>query len=226
MLINTFHKSLRTLANIGQSQYYPPEDIDIHINNALKAMYAVDYEHFEATQEITDTLGYYKAVSEPIELTDGIVDTPADLYHLTGVEAIMSDDSRVPCETLADSYWFGRKHSKSFAPSEEYPIARQIGLKQIEILPVAVEAEGEQAAIIGVKSVVLLYLRKPDEAKYDYVVNPSGTGWTFNAAGSIEVDYPEIRHNKIQDKALLLLGIALRDNTLIGGESIREKGNQ
>lgn len=226
MNIDVFHKSLRTLANIGQGQYYPPEDIDIHINNALKAVYAQDYKHFEATQEITDTLGYYKATSDPIELVDGIIEAPADLYHLTGVEAIMSDDSRVSCETLADSYWFNRKHSKSFAPSIEYPIARQIGLEQIEALPVAVEEEFEVPAVIGIKSVILLYLRKPDEAKYAYVVNPSGTGWTFNAAGSIEVDYPEIRHNKIQDKALLLLGIALRDNTLIGGESIREKGSK
>ena len=226
MLINEFHNSLRSLLNIGQGQYFPPEDIDLHINNAVLAMYGEDYKHFEATQEITDTLGYYKTESAPLPIVDGFIELPANFNYLTAIEAVMTDGSKASVEELKDSEFLTRKHSTAFAPSIIYPTGRQVGLKKIEALPLPVAASEGVPAVVGIASIIIYYLRKPQKAIYGYTPNAGGTGWVYDVGKSIQVDYPETKHNKIQDKAQLLLGIALRDNTLISGENIRKKGNQ
>lgn len=215
MKINEFHDSARQLLNIGQSQYYSPEDIDAQLNNAITDLWRQEYKHFEATQEISDTLGFYKTISDPIVLNANKQgDLPGNLYHITGAEAILEDDSRVELEILKDGYWLKRKNSKGFGPSEVYPIGRQIGSKKVEALPATV------------KSVIIFYLRKPATAKYGYSINPDGTSWVFDSGASVEVDWPEVGHTMIQDKLIGLLGLSLRDPDLIRHESIRKQQNQ
>lgn len=220
MRIDQFHNNLRELANIGQSQYMPPETIDLQINNAVKDLFSQEYKHFEATQEITDTLGFYKKKSAVLPLDgEGKATLPADFYHLTGVDVILNDDTLRELEMLSDAHWPKRRFSLSYAPSDLWPIGRQIGANVIEALPLA--AEG----VSGVKSITIYYLRKPADAVYGYVPTGSGTGWTFQQGSSVQVDWPEVGHNRIQDKALSTLGVLLRDNTLIANETIKKQQN-
>lgn len=228
MKIDEFHDNIRTLANIGQSQYMPPETIDLQINNGLKDLFREQYKHFEATQEISDTLGFYKNKSGSINVSAGTgqATLPSDFYHLTGIDVIMDDDSVVECEVLTDSHWPKRKYSEAYAPSPRFPIARQIGASKIEVLPLPVAAVGETPAIVGAKSVVIYYLRRPADAIYGYIVNPAGTGWIFQQGSSEEVDWPEIDHTRVQDKAVVNVGVILRDRVLIGNESVKKTLNQ
>lgn len=215
MKINEFHNSARQLMNIGQGQYMPPEDIDLQINNAINDFFRQEYKHFEATQEISDTLGFYKTYTDPIDLdVDQLADIPEDLHYITGVEGYLEDDTIVEIEVLKDGHWLKRKHSKGFGPSSVYPIARQIGSLKLEALPVTI------------KKVKIYYLRKPAVAKYNYTVDGSGTGFIYNETGSVQVDYPSIGHPQIQDKTLTLLGLALRDEPLMRNESVRKQLNE
>lgn len=226
MRIDEFHDNIRSLANIGQSQYMPPETIDLQINNAIKDLFRQQYKHFEATQEISDTLGFYKKKSDPIAVTAGQSDLPSDFYHLTGIDVIMDDDSVVECEVLTDAHWPKRKYSEAYAPSTRFPIARQIGASKIEVLPIPVAAEGENPAIVGAKSVVIYYLRRPADAVYGYTINATQTGWTFEQGSSVEVDWPEIDHTRVQNKAIGSVGVLLRDNILIGTETVEKNQNE
>lgn len=214
MTIEDLHLSIRELLNIGQSQYYSPEVIDIQINTAIKDLYRQEYAEFESTQKITDKLGFYKTFTTPIGLDENNqADLPGDFYHLTGLEVVFNDDSVKNCETLKDGHWFKRKQSVAFAPSNEYPIARQIGSSKIEVLP-------ESAA-----KVIMYYLRRPAVAKFGYTVNESGTGWIYDVAKSTQVDWVEIDHPRIQDKVLGLLGLSLRDDDLVRHESVKKNQN-
>lgn len=221
MRIDQFHNNLRELANIGQSQYMPPETLDLQINNAVKDLFKQEYKHFEATQEITDTLGFYKKKSAVLAVDgEGQATLPADFYHLTGADAILTNDTRRELEVLVDAHWPKRKFSSAFAPSDLWPIGRQIGANVIEVLPLP--AEG----VSGVKSVVVYYLRKPADAIYGYVPTGSGTGWTYQQGSSVQVDWPEVGHNEIQAKALHSLGVLLRDTILIGNEGVKTQLNE
>ncbi len=215
MTIQEFHLSARQLMNIGQGQHMPPEDIDLPLNNAIETFFRQEYKHFEATQEISDTLGFYKKSTVPLTL-DGSqqADIPTDLHHITGMEGYLEDDSVVEIEMLKDGYWLKRKHSDGFAPSVVYPIGRQIGSLKVEVLPAEI------------KKVKIYYLRKPAVAKYAYVVEPSGAGWIYDENNSTQVDYPDIGHAQIQDKLLTYLGLMLRDDNLIRNELVRKQQNE
>ena len=215
MTIQEFHNSARQLMNIGQSQYMSPEDIDLQLNNAINAFFRQEYKHFEATQEISDTLGFYKKVTAPITLDVNLqADIPGDLHHLTGMEGYLENDAIIEIEVLKDGYFLKRKHSKGFGPSTDYPIGRQMGSLKVEALPVEI------------KKVKLYYLRKPVTAKYAYTVDPSGTGFIYNEAGSTHVDYPSIGHTQIQDKLIEFLGLFLRDNDMMRNGLIRKQQNE
>ena len=215
MTIKEFHDNIRLIANIGQSQYFSPEDLDLMINNAIKKFYEQEYAHFEATQKISDTLGFFKSISAaPVTLdANGMANLPTDMYHLSSVEAILEDNSRGSIELIKDSAWLNRKHSAGFAPSTDYPIARQIGMSKIEVAPIGTG---------NVKEIIMYYLRSPATAKYGYTPNASGTGWTYVEGDSTQVDWPEISHNSVMDKALGFVGTALRDRTLIGSETVQK----
>lgn len=215
MTIQEFHLSARQLMNIGQGQYMPPEDIDLPLNNAIETFFRQEYKHFEATQEISDTLGFYKKSTDPLIL-DGSrqADIPTDLHHITGMEGYLEDDSVVEIEVLKDGHWLKRKHSHGFAPSAVYPIGRQIGSLKVEALPTEI------------KKVKIYYLRKPAVAKYAYVVEGSGAGWIYDENNSTQVDYPSIGHAQIQDKLLTYLGLTLRDDNLIRNELVRKQQNE
>lgn len=214
MTILDFHTSIRELVNIGQGQYYPPETIDIHINTSLKDLYRQEYQHFEATQQITDTLGFYKKTSGLIVLVNGEGDLPTDYYHITGAESLDSQDNARPCEVLKDAHWTNRKHSAGFAPSTEYPIARQSGSAKIEALP------------SSIAKLRIFYLRRPATAKYAYTVSASGTGFVYDEGNSVQIDWPEIDHPRIQLKVLGLLGLSLRDPDLMRNENIAKSQNE
>lgn len=226
MTIKEFHDSIRELANIGQSQYFTPEVLDGFINDAVTDMFRQEYRHFEATQEISDTLGYYKVESSPLALDESSQAVlPANLYHITALEGILTDTKRASCEQLTDSEFLGRKHSFAFAPSLLYPIARLIGSSKIEALPVQVK-EGAEVTTEGVTKLVVFYLREPATAKFGYTVNSEGTGWVYKASTSTQVDWPKISHTAIRDKAIGLVGTTLRDRTLIQNESVRKNQNE
>lgn len=203
MTIQELHDSLRELVNIGQGQYYPPEVIDTQINTSIKQLYKIQYDHFEATQEITSTLGVYKTTSALLAVTNGFADLPADLYHLNSVLTSLSGLSEREAEQLTDAEWYARKTSSGFAPSVEYPVIRQEGITKIEVLPTTLN----EARV--------LYLRKPATAKYAYTVSESGTGIVYDESNSVQIDWPEVDHPLIQDLALKLLGKALRDDFLM-----------
>ena len=215
MTIKQFHDSARQMMNIGQGQYYPPEDLDLALNNAINGFYNQEYKHFEATQYISDTLGFFKKVTDPITLdSNNQGDIPTDLHHITGAEVILDNDDRIECEVLKDAYWLKRKHSKAFPPSDEYPIARQVGSLKVEVLPA------------NAKSIILMYLKKPAIAVYGYDVDAGGSGWVYNQAKSVEVDWPSIAHTDILNKMVSILGIGLRDPDLIRTETVRRQQNE
>lgn len=226
MTIEEFHNSLRELINIGQAQYYPPESIDVWINDAISDKFRKAYKHFEASQKITDTLGFYKAVSTALELdVASQAAIPADLFHVTNIEAVMTDGAKVGCELVTDSEFLIRKNSKAFAPSLIYPICRLIGTSKIEVYPIQI-VDQQVVTTEGATHVILYYLREPLKAKYAYEVNPAGTGWIYDESGSTDVDWPTIDHPLIRDTALVYAGIALRDQALVGSKTVKMNQNE
>lgn len=225
MTIKEFHDSIRQFLNIGQSQYYSPEDIDLQINNAIQDFYRKEYSHFEANQEITDTLGFFK-MSETLTLEDGFFDLPDNWVYTTELIAALSDNTEAQLEQVPDSEWGKRLSSKAFPPDLEFPIARYAGNKKIEAKPLYVAAQSGGEKTDGVQKIELLYLRKPLKAKYGYDTSSDGTSFVYSSGESVQVDYPEIDHPRIMTRALKYLGISVKDEVAIQAPQIVESNSE
>ena len=206
-MIREMHENIREQLNIGQAQYFPPEAIDSAINSAINKLFNQEIKHFEANNIITHSIGHYKTKSATaVPVTDGVSTIDSDYMYLTDIQVTLSNDSVTFCEILKDSEWSARVDSEAFAPSNRHPVARIIGGGKVEFLPSTV------------KSARYYYLRKPAVAKYGYTVN--GTSIIYDPNTTVEIDWPAISHDKIQDKAIGFLATVLRDQFLAQKESL------
>lgn len=215
MTIQQFHSRIRDYLNPGQGRYFTPATIDGAIQDAIDDFFRQDYKHFEETQEITDTLGYFKTPAQ-IQVSNGNIDLPADLHHVTDLEAVLSDGSKAPLIEIKDGMWAQRKNSVGYPPTAAYPICRQFGRK-LEVLPVS--------GAVVVSSVNVLYLRKPATVKFNYT-EASGYGFVFVAAGSVDPDWPSIDHTRLLMKALGYLGIPVDNRVALQAEQVKQISNQ
>ena len=209
MTIKEFHDSIRTMLNIGQAQHYTPEQIDAQIHNAVMDLYRKEYEHFESSMKISDKLGYFKS-NELLTLDENNqASLPEDYMHMQSpvFDAIFVS-SEYSGKILKTSVYNKRKNSVAFAPSLSYPLGCLVGDRKIEVLPTSMTKAR------------IYYLRKPVACKYAYSISQDGYSFVYDESNSVQIDWPEIDHPKIQNKVLTYLGISLRDGALGNQERI------
>jgi hypothetical protein len=216
MTIDQMHDNIRDLINPGQGRYFDPPTIDSAINMAVLDRFKEEYTRFEETQEITDTLGFFKSDPTPLSLTSGIATLPSDFVHLTDIEAVINDGSVSPISIVNDASWSLKKDSAGFPPTALYPVGRQ-SQKKIQVLPLPA------SGVHGVASIVIYYIRKPLDALYNYTIVDGGYGFAFNATGSRNVEWPDVDHNRIILKAIGYLGLPIQNQTKITSEEIKKR---
>jgi len=190
----------------GTKRYFTPEQRDRARNLAVEELYQEDYDVFEDTQKITDTLGHYKT---RCTLTyKSIIYLPDDHHFTTGLSGIKSGIEK-QIKVIDDSRWALRKSSKLLPITDDNPIANTFE-KVIEVLPATLD------------SVKVYYLRKPLESKWGYTisVNDNRTP-VFSEDKSIHVDYPRIGMQKLALKALEYLGMASKDQVAMNAENLK-----
>lgn len=213
MTVEEFHIDIRTTLNEGQGRYFSPLQIDSAINKGILDHFKDEYRMFEETQEITDTLGFFKSYSQQT-VASGQVTIPADFHHITELEAVLSDNTVKPLTLIKDGEWARKKDSKGFPANALYPVGRQNSNK-IDVLPLTA------TGIVGVSKVNIYYLRKPAVAKFNFTEAGGNYGFVYNNSGSVQVDWPSIDHNRILLKALGYLGIPIQNQVVIQSEQIK-----
>lgn len=211
MTIEEFHIDVRRSLNPGQGRYFTPLEIDSAINKSILDHFKDDYKRYEETQEITDTLGFFKKFIQ-IDVVSGSITFPDDFIHTSEIEAVLSDSSTRPFVEIKDSSWSRRKNSKGFGPTPLFPMCRQYENK-MEVLPIS--------GPVVVSKVNLWYLRRPAVAKYNFD-EVMGYGFAYKDSGSVQVDWPEIDHSRILLKALGYLGIPTQNTMSIQAEQIKK----
>lgn len=220
MEINEMHSSIKEQLGLGQSLSLSPEEIDRQINKAISDMFLQEYAHFEATQEITDTLGYFKKKEDKDADPNGLIDYPSDYHFVTGTQALITDTNIRPLDLVPDSEWAHKVVSKGFPPTAEYPIGRYIGENKLEVRPIkTTDAE-------GVTKVRFFYLKKPAIAKFGYTISSDGKSYVYAAGSSVQIDFPDISHAEIERKALAYLSINVGNPMAAQVEQIKKVTNK
>lgn len=158
------------------------------------------------TQRIHDDLRKFKikfAVTTNVT-TSGALAIPNDYLHFINLFLIYSDDTNgqqyAPVKIINESDLASRLDSQILKPSTANPIC-VIGNASIQVYPSNTFA-GE-----------FNYLKRPSKPKFNYTT--SGRQTTYSSNGSFDLEWADDCVSDIINKALVILGARLNDETVV-----------
>lgn len=206
--IQRAHIDINTLLPSSDSRYFSPEEVDSAINSAILALFNQQYKVFGETQRISDDLARFKT-TVPLPLTPvggaGVAQFPEQhIYTLSVyVTKIGAIDVIKRLRMVEEQFIAQYIDSEAFAPGEDNAICRLIG-QTIHVYPNTITEIG------------MTYFRKPNLAKFAYTYTGLlGNIPVYDPINSIQLDYSDAAYNQIIEKALTVLGVAQKDNTLM-----------
>jgi hypothetical protein len=135
---------------------------------------------------------------------NGVVALPSDYFHIVNLILTYSDAANgqqyAPVKIINENELAQRLDSQILKPTQERPIC-VIGATSIQVYP-SVAFAGEFS-----------YLKRPAKPKYNYTV--SGRQQIFNPTGSQDLEWPDDCTADIINKALVILGARVNDDTVV-----------
>lgn len=207
--IERAHYEINLLLPSSDSRYFSPEEIDAAINLAVTDLFNQQYKVFGETMRISNDLARYKTTS-PIVLSAGAGAVPsAHVYTLNIIATklgttVVTRKVRIIEEQFLSQYI----DSEAFGPDENNVIARFVG-NNVQVYP---------STFTEIK---ITYFRKPILAKFAYTYTGLlGNIPVYDPINSVQIDYSDIAYNQIIQKALLYLGVAQKDQTLMAQQTV------
>ena len=213
--IERAHYDINLLLPSSDNRYFTPEEVDSAISMAITDLFNQQYKVFGETLRISDQLARFKTTST-IVVSGGIAVVPtAHIYTLNIVGTKLGTTAVTKKVRIVEEQFISQYiDSEAFAPTENDVIARFLGAN-VQIYPVTIT------------EIRMTYFRKPINAKFAYTY----TGVlqnipVYDPINSVQIDYSDIAYNQIIEKALLYLGIAQKDQTLMSEQQIIRQQNQ
>ena len=213
--IQKAHYDINLLLPSSDNRYFSPEEIDSAINMAITDLFNQQYKAFGETLRISDQLARFKTTTT-IPVSGGIASVPsAHIYTLNIIGTKLGTTSVLKKVRIVEEQFISQYiDSEAFAPTENDVIARFLG-SDVQIYPVTIT------------EIRMTYFRKPIMAKFAYTyTGVFGNIPVYDPINSVQIDYSDIVYNQIIQKALLYLGIAQKDQTLMSEQQIIRQQNQ
>ena len=111
------------------------------------------------------------------------------------------DTRWIPVTVVSENERWAYLQSSLRKPSKEYPICTFMGNDIIQFYP------------LDVRNALLTYIRYPQTAKWNYFLDPDGFP-NYQAAGSTNIELPEICADEMAATLLNRVGISIREGAL------------
>lgn len=205
--INDLYVSVRHFANKEQRGFISPTQFNDFAARAVMESFMQKSLVFQSSQKISDDLRpFIKAVTVDVD-SEGKLPYPEDYVHLSSVKYIRvvqvgGKTKKIPVELIpVDDNEIGyRLNSSIVAPDKEFPIMAYYDT-YIKVYPE------------DLKRVELTYLRQPVTPVWAFTtVNGRPV---YDAANSVDIEFPKEMHNELMVKILSYVGINLREGELI-----------
>jgi hypothetical protein len=216
ILIKDAHDFIRSIIKKNKGGFVSPGDIDIAINRGVSDwMSAViykykrtgkfDYDHLFVKKKaytVTSSTG-----TQAISATDY---TEALTVYMKGTDQVVREGTIYSWDEFLEI-----QNSSILAPEPNFPVATiflsESNVPTIQFAPVPVSGSYEYT---------LMYMRKPTKAVYNYTT--SNGNITYNATGSIDIDIDDRYFSDIATRALMYLGISLKDGDVASTEAAKD----
>ena len=219
--IKDAHDFIRTIIKKNKGGFVSPGDIDRAVNRGVSDwMSAViykykrtgkfDYDHMfvkKKTYTVTPSTG-----SQAISLTDYV---EALTVYLKGTDQVVREGTIYSWDEFLEV-----QNSSILVPDQSFPVATifvsEAGTPTIQFQPVPLSGSYEYT---------LMYMRKPVKAFYAYTTDNKGN-IVFNQTDSVDIDIDDRYFTDIVTRALMYLGISLRDGDIASSEAMKDNNQR
>ena len=216
ILIKDAHDFIRSIIKKNKAGFVRPGDIDIAINRGVsdwmsaviykyKTTGKFDYDHLFVKRKaytVSSSTG-----TQAIGITDYV---EALTVYMKGTDQVTREGTVYSWDEFLEV-----QNSAILTPDQNFPASTifvsEAGVQSIQFLPVPVSGSYEYT---------LVYMRKPVKAVYAYTT--SGGNITYNPTGSVDIDIDDRYFSDIATRALMYLGISLKDGDIASTEAMKD----
>jgi hypothetical protein len=225
--INDAHQFIRQILKKNKGGFVAPPEIDRAINRGVSDWISAVINKYHRTGKFEYDHLLVKRANFTVSSSTGVqsISTQAADY-IEALTVYITVPGGTPVEGTIYSWdeFLEVQNSKIVAPDESYPAATiyivsesSVDVPKIQFSPVPVS---------GNYTYTLVYMRKPADAVYNYTFD-SGTGnFTFNSTGSVNIDISDRYYSDIITRALMYLGVSLRDGDVVGVEALMDRNQK
>lgn len=220
ILIKDAHDFIRSIIKKNKGGFVSPGDIDIAINRGVSDwMSAVIYKYKKSGKFDYDHLFVKKKTYtvtpstsvQPINATDYV---EALTIYAKGLDGVVREGTVYTWDEFLEV-----QNSAILVPDLFFSAATiflsEAGVPSIQFLPVPATGSYEYT---------LMYMRKPAKAVYAYTT--SNGNITYNPTGSIDIDIDDRYFSDIATRALMYLGISLKDGDVASSEAMKDNNQR
>ena len=215
--IKDAHDFIRTIIKKNKGGFVSPGDIDRAVNRGVSDwMSAViykykhtgkfDYDHLFVKKK-TYTVSPSTSV-QAISLADYV---EALTIYVKGTDGVVREGTVYSWDEFLEI-----QNSSILVPDLFFPAATifvsEAGVPSIQFQPVPLSGNYEYT---------LMYMRKPTKAVYAYTTDSRGS-IVYTSTGSIDIDIDDRYFTDIMTRALMYLGISLRDGDVAATEGMKD----
>jgi len=216
ILIKDAHDFIRSIIKKNKGGFVSPGDIDLAINRGVSDwMSAVifkykrtgkfDYDHLFVKKKI-----YTVTPSTGIQAINTTDYVEALTVYAKGLDGVIREGSVYSWDSFLEI-----QNSSILVPDLYFSAATiflsEAGVPSIQFAPVPTSGSYEYT---------LMYMRKPAKAVFNYTTSSGNI--TYNSTGSVDIDLDDRYFSDIATRALMYLGISLKDGDVASTEAMKD----
>jgi disulfide oxidoreductase YuzD len=224
ILIKDAHDFIRSIIKKNKGGFVSPADIDIAINRGVSDWMNAALYKFQRTGKFEYDHLLVKKKIFTVESSTSVQSIAQDDY-VQGLTIFINPNSNVLKEgTIYDwDEFLEIKNSAILAPNTLYPAATifvqeesSVNVPKIEFAPVPPGGITYEYTLV--------YMRRPKKGVYAFTT--SNGNFTYNPIGSIDIDIDERYFSDIATRALMYLGISLKDADVASTEAMKDNNQK
>jgi len=224
ILIKDAHDFIRSIIKKNKGGFVSPADIDIAINRGVSDWMNAALYKFQRTGKFEYDHLLVKKKIFTVESSTSVQSIAQDDY-VQGLTIFINPNSNVLKEgTIYDwDEFLEIKNSAILAPNTLYPAATifvqeesSANVPKIEFAPVPPSGITYEYTLV--------YMRRPKKGVYAFTT--SNGNFTYSPTGSIDIDIDERYFSDIATRALMYLGISLKDADVASTEAMKDNNQK
>lgn len=225
--INDAHQFIRQILKKNKGGFVAPAEIDRAINRGVSDWISAVISKYHTTGKFEYDHLLVKRANFTVSNSTGvqsILSQAADYIEALTVYLTVPGGTPVEGTIYSWDEFLEVQNSKIVAPDESYPAATIYMLSESNVDVPKIQFSPVPGS--GNYTYTLVYMRKPANAVYAYDFDPATGNFTYKVAGSVDIDISDRYYTDIITRALMYLGISLRDGDIVGTEALMDRNQK